>query len=114
MVDVGESTASFGLSVLENRQRSRVLLCEIALVVARWWMANANGQLGGLTMGVADKFSNKAEDLGGRAKEATGAATGDDDLKAEGKADQASSAIKDGVEKVKDKANEVADKLTGK
>lgn len=65
-------------------------------------------------MGIADKFSNKAEELGGRAKEAAGAATGNDDLKAEGKADQASATIKDGVEKVKDKANEVVDKLTGK
>lgn len=64
-------------------------------------------------MGIADKFSNKAEELGGRAKEAAGAATGNDDLKAEGKADQASSAIKDGVEKVKDKANEIVDKITG-
>ena len=64
-------------------------------------------------MGIADKFSNKAEDLGGRAKEAAGAATGDDELKGEGKADQASSAIKDGMEKVKDKANEIVGKLTG-
>ncbi|NLD84946.1 MAG: CsbD family protein, partial [Actinomycetales bacterium] len=37
-------------------------------------------------MGVADKFSNKAEELGGRAKEAAGAASGDQDLKAEGQA----------------------------
>lgn len=65
-------------------------------------------------MGIADKFSNKAEELGGRAKEAAGAASGDDDLKAEGKADQGSAAVKGGVEKVKDKANEIADKLTGK
>ncbi len=64
-------------------------------------------------MGISDKFSNKAEELGGRAKEAAGAATGDDELKGEGKADQASSAMKDGVEKIKDKANEIADKLTG-
>lgn len=64
-------------------------------------------------MGIADKFSNKAEELGGRAKEAAGAATGNDDMKAEGQADQASSAVKDGVEKVKDKANEIAGKLTG-
>ncbi|CRK53532.1 conserved hypothetical protein [Rhodococcus sp. RD6.2] len=64
-------------------------------------------------MSVGDKFSNKAEELKGRAKEAVGSATDDDDLKNEGKADQASSAAKKGVEKVKDKANEVAEKLTG-
>ncbi|MDG3010855.1 CsbD family protein [Rhodococcus sp. D2-41] len=64
-------------------------------------------------MSVGDKFENKAEEVKGRAKEAAGSATGDEDLKNEGKADQASSALKKGVEKVKDKANEVAEKLTG-
>ena len=64
-------------------------------------------------MGVDDKFENKAEELKGRAKEAAGAATGDDDLKNEGKADQASSAVKKGIEEVKDKANEVIGKITG-
>ena len=64
-------------------------------------------------MSVGDKFSNKAEELKGRAKEAVGSATDDDDLKNEGKADQASSAVKKGAEKVKDKANEVAEKITG-
>ncbi len=64
-------------------------------------------------MSVGDKFSNKAEELKGRAKEAVGSATDDDDLKNEGKADQASSAAKKGAEKIKDKANEVAEKLTG-
>ncbi|MEJ9080994.1 CsbD family protein [Gordonia malaquae] len=64
-------------------------------------------------MGVQDKFENKAEELKGRAKETAGAALGDDDLKNEGKADQASSAIHKSVEKVKDKANEIAEKLVG-
>ncbi|WP_019200549.1 CsbD family protein [Tsukamurella sp. 1534] len=64
-------------------------------------------------MGISDKFENKAEDLKGRAKEATGAATGDDDLKNEGKSDQATSAVKQKVEDVKDKANEVIGKVTG-
>lgn len=64
-------------------------------------------------MGVGDKFGNKAEELGGRAKEAVGSATGDDDLRDEGRADQASSAVKKGVEKIKDKANKVAEKITG-
>lgn len=64
-------------------------------------------------MSVQDKFENKAEELKGRAKETVGAAAGDDDLKNEGKADQASSAVHKGVEKVKDKANELAEKLVG-
>ena len=64
-------------------------------------------------MGVADKFSNKAEELGGRAKEAAGAAYGDADLKAEGQADQGSAGLKQGAEKLKDKANEAASKITG-
>ncbi len=64
-------------------------------------------------MGVRDKFENKAEELRGRAKEAAGAASGDDDLRDEGQADQASSSVKQGVEKAKDKANEIADRLTG-
>jgi uncharacterized protein YjbJ (UPF0337 family) len=51
-------------------------------------------------------MGNKGEDMKGRAKEAAGAATDDDDLKREGKADQASASIKDkagdAVDKVKD------------
>lgn len=49
-----------------------------------------------------DKAKNKIEDLGGRAKEAIGKATGDDDTKDEGRADQAKSSLKDAGEKVKD------------
>jgi uncharacterized protein YjbJ (UPF0337 family) len=63
-------------------------------------------------VGIADKASNKAEDLKGQAKEATGKATGDPDLRDEGKADQASSAVKDAGEKVKDAAKNLKDKLT--
>ena len=64
-------------------------------------------------MGLDDKISNKAEDLQGKTKEAAGSVTGDQDLKNEGKGDQASSAVKDGVESVKDAAGKVKDKLTG-
>jgi uncharacterized protein YjbJ (UPF0337 family) len=49
-----------------------------------------------------DKVKNKIEDLGGRAKEAIGKVTGDDDTKNEGRADQAKSSLKDAGEKVKD------------
>ncbi|RVW08418.1 CsbD family protein [Prescottella agglutinans] len=65
-------------------------------------------------MGIGDKAKNKAEDLGGKAKEATGKATGDDELKNEGKGDQVKSAAKDVGEKVKDAASTTKDKLTGK
>ena len=50
---------------------------------------------------------HKGEELKGRAKEATGAAAGDRELKREGKADQASA-------KVKGKTEELVDKVRGK
>ncbi len=56
-------------------------------------------------MGVADKASNKIEDLGGKAKEAVGRATNDQGTENEGKVDQAKAGIKDAVEKVKDVFN---------
>ena len=42
-------------------------------------------------------MGEKSEDMGGRVKEATGTLTGDDDLKNEGKVDQASASVKDKV-----------------
>lgn len=53
-------------------------------------------------MGTHDKASNKIDDVAGKAKEAVGKATGDDDTRAEGKLDQAKSSLKDAGEKVKD------------
>jgi len=63
-------------------------------------------------MGIGDKISNKTEDLKGQGKEAAGKATNDPELEGEGKGDQASASIKDGVEKVKDAAKDVKDGLT--
>jgi uncharacterized protein YjbJ (UPF0337 family) len=40
-------------------------------------------------MSLADKAKNKVEEFQGKSKEATGRATGDNELKAEGKRDQA-------------------------
>jgi uncharacterized protein YjbJ (UPF0337 family) len=54
------------------------------------------------TMSGVDKMKNKAEELGGKGKEAVGEATGDRDLEAEGKADQTSGNIKQAGEKIKD------------
>ena len=53
-------------------------------------------------MGAGDKISNKIDDLGGKAKEAVGRATGDESTKNEGKLDQAKASLKDAGEKVKD------------
>jgi uncharacterized protein YjbJ (UPF0337 family) len=49
-----------------------------------------------------DKGKNKIEELGGQGKEAAGKATDDQDLQAEGQADQASGSLKQAGEKVKD------------
>lgn len=53
-------------------------------------------------MGMVDKAKNAAEDALGKAKEVIGDATGNEELQAEGKKDQAKSSVKDGVENVKD------------
>lgn len=63
-------------------------------------------------MGLDDKISNKAEDLKGKVKEGTGKATNDQQMEGEGKADQASSSLKDGVENVKDAGKNVKDSFT--
>ena len=53
-------------------------------------------------MGLDDKIENATDDLKGKAKEATGKATDDESLEAEGKGDQAVSDLKQAGEKVKD------------
>ena len=53
-------------------------------------------------MSLADKAKNAAEDLKGKAKEAVGDAKNDDQLKAEGKADQTKASTKKAGENVKD------------
>jgi uncharacterized protein YjbJ (UPF0337 family) len=60
-------------------------------------------------MGTDDKLENKGQDLKGRAKEAAGSITGDDDLKNEGRADQAESSVKQAGEKVKDAVGDIKD-----
>ena len=49
-----------------------------------------------------DKMKNKAEELGGKGKEAVGDATDDRDLQAEGQKDQTKGNLKQAGEKVKD------------
>ena len=56
-------------------------------------------------MSAGDKISNKIEDVAGKAKEATGRATDDHSLEAEGRTDQGKADLKDAGEKVKDAFN---------
>jgi uncharacterized protein YjbJ (UPF0337 family) len=49
-----------------------------------------------------DKMKDKAEELGGKGKEAVGDATDNRDLQAEGKADETKGNLKQAGEKVKD------------
>ena len=60
-------------------------------------------------MGIGDKFTNKADELKGEAKESYGDATGDEQLEAEGRGDQAGAKAKQAGEKVKDAAQDVKD-----
>jgi uncharacterized protein YjbJ (UPF0337 family) len=53
-------------------------------------------------MGADEKFENKAEELKGRAKEAVGDATGNEQWQAEGRAERAKGSLKQAGEKVKD------------
>ncbi len=53
-------------------------------------------------MGLDDKISNATEDAKGKMKEATGKATDDESMEAEGKGDQVKSDIKGAGEKIKD------------
>jgi len=60
-------------------------------------------------MPMSDDIRNK-DDAEGRLKEAAGDLSGNDDLKREGKVDQATGTVKDGVEKVSDKAKDAVSK----
>lgn len=53
-------------------------------------------------MGLGDKIENTADDLKGKAKEATGKATDDESLEHEGKGDQTVADVKKAGENVKD------------
>lgn len=53
-------------------------------------------------MGIADKAKNAAQDAVGKVKETVGDVTNNDELKAEGKKDQAGASAKKAGENVKD------------
>lgn len=69
-------------------------------------------------MGQSDKVENAAQDATGRLKEAAGAITGNDELKAEGKGDQIAASAKEALENAKDRVSDgidaIKDKLDGK
>lgn len=55
-------------------------------------------------------MAGNADEAKGRIKEAAGDLTDDDDLKREGKVDQASGKVKDAVDDVKDRVSDVLKK----
>ena len=60
-------------------------------------------------MGLGDKIQNKLHGLKGRSKESAGAATDDEKLRTEGRADQSEASVKNAGENVKDAAKDVKD-----
>jgi uncharacterized protein YjbJ (UPF0337 family) len=60
-------------------------------------------------MGLDDKLDNTKDRVTGRGKEAVGAATDDEQLRAEGRGQQAEADVKDAGEKVKDAARDIRD-----
>jgi uncharacterized protein YjbJ (UPF0337 family) len=57
----------------------------------------------------ASMTDKNVDEAKGRVKEAAGSLTGDKSLKRDGQADQAKASVKDGVDKVADKAKDVLD-----
>ena len=53
------------------------------------------------------------DDAKGRVKEAAGSVTGDDEMKREGKTDQAAGTVKDVADSAKDKVDDAVDKVRG-
>jgi uncharacterized protein YjbJ (UPF0337 family) len=62
-------------------------------------------------MGMDDKIKHGAEELGGKAKEAVGDATDNEQLEAEGKTQQTKAAAKQAGDHLRDAAQDVKDGL---
>jgi uncharacterized protein YjbJ (UPF0337 family) len=60
-------------------------------------------------MSEEDKAKNSAQEIKGNIKETVGSATGNEDLEAKGKTDQAKGSLKQAGEKVKDAAKGIGD-----
>ena len=56
-------------------------------------------------------MSGEADKIGGRIKQAAGDLTDNEDLKNEGKKDEAAGKVKDAVDDAKDKANDAVDSV---
>ena len=63
------------------------------------------------TVGLDDKVKHQATDAKGKAKEATGAVTGNDSLKAEGKDDQGQAKAKEAGRHAKEAGKQAKDAL---
>jgi uncharacterized protein YjbJ (UPF0337 family) len=61
------------------------------------------------TVGLDDKAKHQATDAKGKAKEAAGAATGNESLKAEGRDDQGQAKAKEAGRHVKEAASDIKD-----
>jgi uncharacterized protein YjbJ (UPF0337 family) len=59
-------------------------------------------------------MSGSTDDMKGRIKEAAGDLTNDNDLKREGRADQAGATVKDAAEKLRDKVSDAVDAVKNK
>ncbi|KAB1662427.1 CsbD family protein [Pseudoclavibacter chungangensis] len=65
-------------------------------------------------MALDDDIKHTSQDLGGRAKEAAGAVTNNDELKREGRADQFEAKVKNAVSDAADSVKEGVDRLKDK
>ncbi|GGR17913.1 CsbD family protein [Agromyces mediolanus] len=65
-------------------------------------------------MGLGDKAKHAAEELAGKAKQGIGKATGNEELEAEGRAEEAKADLKQAGDKAKDAGNDVKDAFTGR
>jgi uncharacterized protein YjbJ (UPF0337 family) len=63
-------------------------------------------------MAAEDKAAHKATELKGKVKQGAGEVTGDEDLQAEGKADETEGHVKQAGDKIKDAAHNVKDAVT--
>ncbi|NNC43618.1 MAG: CsbD family protein [Acidimicrobiales bacterium] len=61
-----------------------------------------------------DVIPDNADEAKGRAKEAIGTLTGDEELQSEGKRDQATGQVKETIDKIGDKAKELVDSAKAK
>lgn len=62
-------------------------------------------------MSFSDRMDNKTDEFGGKAKEAVGNATDDENLAQQGRNDQAKAGMKDAADRTKDAVGDAAEKV---